>query len=278
MNPRRLLLALVTACRAVRADPPADAATSVDAAVVWRELSPGVRFAEARDTFLNESGAPRTSAWVVARIDLARARLAIVRSTNDRPDGVAPLDDVVFAVNAGFFQPGGAPSGLVASGGDVLGQPEARGGSGVLVVDDGRARLLPRESLDGGVAWHRAAIALQCGPRLIEADGSVGIYRDDGYRFARTVACIRDRGRTLDLIATWQVDDPLRGPGLWSLARRLAGRTPTGDPPCEAALNLDGGPSTGLVARDLRGAWRFARDPVGPTPWLLVARRPALAH
>lgn len=267
---RALLPFALLACRAASADP---SPAPPRASPAWRALAPGVRWMETRARFADEGGAAREGAWVVARIDLSRASLGIVRSPNDRPDGVAPLRDVVLAVDAGFFEPDHTPSGLLASGAALHGALGPRGGSGVLFVRDGRARLLAREALDGGAPWSGASIAVQCGPRLIEADGRVGVHRDDGRRFARTVACVRDGGRTLDLIATWQLDAPLRGPGLYELARRLAGPSPTGDGGCEAALNLDGGPSTGVFARAANGRWRYVHDAVGPTPWLLVARR-----
>lgn len=271
MRARGALLSLaLLACRAVSADP---APSSARPPTPWRTLSPGVRWMETRARFADEGGVARASAWVVARVDLARTSLGIVRSPNDRPDGVEPLRDVVLAIDAGFFEPDHSPSGLLASGAALHGALGPRGGSGVLVVRAGRARVVAREGIDGGAPWAGATLAVQCGPRLIEADGAVGIHRDDGRRFARTVACVRDGGRTLDLIATWQLDAPLRGPGLYELARDLAGPSPTGDPGCEAALNLDGGPSTGVFARAANGRWRYVHDPVGPTPWLLVARR-----
>lgn len=260
-----VVLALL-GCRRAAADPPHRPASPT----TWRVLAPGVRFAEFADTFTEVDGRARAARWVVARLDLARTRLSILRSPNDRPDGVAPLGDVVLAVNAGFFNPDFAPTGLVVSEHSHLAPPTFAGGSGALVIAAGRARLVSREALDGGTAWAGASLALQCNPRLIEVDGTVGVYRDDGRRFARTAACIRDRGRTLDLIATWQVDDPLRGPSLFEFAHRLGGPGPSGEGSCEAALNLDGGPSTGLFAR--AGTWRYHREPVGPTPWLLVAR------
>lgn len=271
-GPRALTLALALAagCEAARADPPrAERAEPRPAA--WRALAPGLRWRESRERFADESGAPRETAWVVARVDLSRRSLEVVRSANDRVDGVAgrPL----LSVNGGFFEPDLSPSGALRSGGVALGVAGPRGGSGVLVIEGGRGRLLEREALDGGAPWGPAALVLQCGPRLVERDGSVGIHRDDGRRFARTAACLRDGGRTLDLIAAWQLDAPLRGPGLRDLAVRLARGDETSARGCEAALNLDGGPSTGIAARSRAGPWRYQHDALGPTPWLLIARR-----
>ena len=56
----------------------------------------------------------------------------------------------------------------------------------------------------------------------------------------------------------------------YSAMPTVAAPSPVGDPAgCEMALNLDGGPSTGVI---VRGA-RDARNPaLGPVPWVLVAR------
>jgi uncharacterized protein YigE (DUF2233 family) len=272
MRAARVLTSLVlfAGCTDAQADPPP---TDVGASPRWRALSPSVRWYEGADVFTDDGGVVRASRLAVARIDLRRTSLEVLRAQSERPDEVAARRDVLLAFNGGFFAPDHRPSGLLASGGALLGEAAYAGGSGVLVVSDGRATLLPREATDGGVPWRRAAVVVQCGPRLVEAGGAVGVYRDDGQRYARTAACIRDGGRTLDLVATWQTDAPLRGPGLYEFSRRLAAPGVLGDGGCEAALNLDGGPSTGVFARDVASRWRYLHEAVGPTPWLIVARR-----
>jgi hypothetical protein len=172
---------------------------------------------------------------------------------------------VLAAVDAGFFERDRAPSGLVVSGGRLLHGAAHAGGSGGLEVSSGVARVVPSAGYTRG-----SPLALQCGPRLVEPGGLVGIRRDDGERFARTAACVRAEGRTLDLVVTWAVTSPLRGPGLLRFAQRLAGPSPVGDPEgCALALNLDGGPSTAMYVRGARGTHH---GPQGPTPWALLVR------
>lgn len=257
------LAALVlSACAPARADPPPP----------WRALAPGLRWMELRESFADEAGTPRAHAWVIARLDLRVRPLTVTRLRSARLMELADDPRALLVVNAGFFEPDHRPSGLLRVGARTLGEPAPRGGSGVLVVRDGRATLLARESLDGG-ALAPSELALQCGPRLVETDGRAGVHRDDGRRFARTVACLRDGGRTLDLIATWRLDAPMSGPGLRDLALRLTRGDLSAPAGCEAALNLDGGPSTGVFARDQGRRWRYTHPAQGPTPWVLVARR-----
>jgi hypothetical protein len=207
--------------------------------------------------------------WTVVRIDLGVHRLE-VRARGEAPFAdLRAAPDVLVAVNGGFFDPGLAASGLLISEGVRLARERSGGGSGVLVIAQGRARLSPR----GAALPDGADFAVQCGPRLIEPDGSVGIRTDDGKRAARTVACIRDGGRELDIVVAVSKERLGSGPGLFQLARWLAEPLAPGEPSgCEAALNLDGGPSTGLVVAP---APELFRAPLGPVPFVLVVPRVA---
>jgi len=202
--------------------------------------------------------------WLVTRIDLQQHRLQ-VRALGDSP--FTRLSDdagLLVAVNGGFFDPNLEASGLLLSGGSLLARERSGGGSGVLAVAKQRARLLKRgEALPAGTDF-----SVQCGPRLIEPGGAIGIRRDDGQRAARTAACIRRAGLELDLIVTLRRGHPGGGPGLLQLAHWLAGPLAPGElAGCEAALNLDGGPSTGVV---VGGRPELVRLPLGPVPFALV--------
>lgn len=245
---------------------------AADPPPTWRDLGPGLRWFEGQQSFPNERGELHPHAWVVARLDLRRANLQVYRAVNTRVGDGLFDPRVLLAFNAGFFEPDHRPSGVLRSGGRGWGEAGPAGGSGLLVVHQGVGRIVSRERLDGGVPYAPEDLVVQCGPRLVEPGGQVGVYRDDGRRFARTALCLRDQGRTLDVITTWAQGAPLRGPGLLHLAQRLGRSDATAPRGCEAALNLDGGPSTGVSARAGRGRWTFVHDAVGPTPWLLVAR------
>ncbi len=259
MTARRFLLALaLTGCTRRIPPPQVRVVESVAPArpmVAWSTVAPGFTWTQVELPFDEER-----LLWTVLRFDLSRWSLQVERSPDDTVTGLARTA----AVNAGYFEPDHAPSGLLISRGHVLGRPATRGGSGVLTLRNGRASI---EASAGFPEDFAGELAVQCGPRLVEEGGLVGVHRDDGHRFARTAACVRDAGRTLDLVLTWNLHDPLRGPGLQWFARRLAGPSPTGDPSgCERALNLDGGPSTGFSIAGAPG-----HPALGPTPWLLTA-------
>jgi len=147
----------------------------------------------------------------------------------------ALVPQAVVAINGGYFEPTFQPAGLVRlDGRDV--QPRAAEGvlSGIVAIDGaGVLRLLPRDAALEGV--HSA---IQAGPFLIDPGGAVGV----NHRAAsanRSLIASDDHGRllllvtgalTLHQIATLLHDHP-QAVGMERIER---------------ALNLDGGPSTGL--------------------------------
>jgi pimeloyl-ACP methyl ester carboxylesterase len=144
------------------------------------------------------------------------------------------------AVNGGFFDPTGKPLGLAMSDGAVLSRLATAASGGVVTFDGERARLWETEtfSLPEGTRF-----AIQCRPRLV-VDGAPNVRRDDGQRSERTALCLRDGGKTIEVLVVKSESGEVSGPSLYALGRFLARRH------CEGALNLDGGPSTGVAWRE----------------------------
>lgn len=164
-------------------------------------------------------------------------------------------------VNAGFFDLDARPVGLSVSRGVVLSKLKRTLSGGVLVSDGERAELFPSEGFampDGG------ALAVQCRPRLV-VGGRVNIARDDGKRAERTALCLREGGRVLDVVVVRPAEEgDSAGPSLYVLAGHLARAG------CEAALNLDGGPSSGVAWRDREGGGAHVVAPRGPVRQVLA--------
>ncbi len=230
----------------------------------WSEVAPGMRVHRAMIR-LESAGENMDLAWITLRTTVARVRYGAAATVTDQL-GSAVRAPVRASVVAGFFERDKSPSGVLEAAGQVLGQHHLHAGSGILVVRDGRARVIAASSPLS--EWSRADLAVQCGPRLVEAGPTIGVYSDRGDRYARAAACVRDGGATVDFIVTWSMAEPLRGPGLLSFAQALAGPSPAGDATgCEVALNLDGGPSAGVVVdRSDVGS----HPAVGPVPWAIV--------
>lgn len=162
----------------------------------------------------------------------------------------------VVAINGGYFEPSFQTSGLLRLERREV-QPLAAKGvlSGIVAIDAvGVLRLLPRDAVLDGV--HSA---IQAGPFIIDPGGAVGV-RPHPAAANRSVLASDDHGRLL-LLATGALT-------LHQLATVLHDHPQAfGMERIERALNLDGGPSTGLSltpALAVEGpAWSMAeRGPV----------------
>jgi uncharacterized protein YigE (DUF2233 family) len=212
-----------------------------------------------------KDGQGRNTVFVVVRLDLPRVKLEARAPPHDRLEQLGKEPALLVAANGGFFEADRSPAGLLVSAGKVLSAFRGKGATGVLTIQNGRAELAPR---DGFVKRAGLEFAVQCGPRLVEPGGGMGITSDDGKRAARTAACVRREGRELDLVFAWVRNSDRDGPGLYELATWLREPLLAEDASgCEAALNLDGGPSTGLL---LRGFDDEAKKPFGPVPWAIA--------
>lgn len=163
-------------------------------------------------------------------------------------------------VNGGFFDTSGRALGLAISEGAKLAPFAPSLSGGVVTVADDLAVLHETESfeLPAGTRF-----AVQCRPRLV-VRGAPNVRRDDGKRSERTALCLRDGGRTIEVVVVHGEDVGVEtGPSLHALGAWLARRG------CEEALNLDGGPSTGAAWREARDATRVLA-PRGPVRHAIV--------
>jgi hypothetical protein len=121
--------------------------------------------------------------------------------------------------------------GLLVNGGKQLSPLREVLKGGVLTLHEGRASI---RGSHGYTLPQNADLALQCRPRLV-VDRGVWKGLNSTTHAARTAACVRDGGTTLDMYVT---DPEGQGTTLEALARWLLSEG------CDHALNLDGGPST----------------------------------
>ena len=171
-------------------------------------------------------------------LDGARLRVLDLHMTSDLA-GARALTRASLVVNAGFFDKANQPEGLVISEGSMVSPRSDTLGGGVVAIAGSRAALFPAE---GFAPQPGVDFAVQARPRLV-VDGKSVIARDDGREADRTALCLRDDGRTLEVVIA-RGDGPGARPTLALLADMLVSRG------CQGALNLDGGPSTGAAWRE----------------------------
>jgi hypothetical protein len=178
--------------------------------------------------------------------DLARAELRIVaRKGGDQLEAMLP-GETWAAINGGYWMADYRPTGWVRDAKQVLRKKGDNKTAKVVAVADGKVHV-------GSVAdlAFEPQFAIQNSPLLLEGPGKIGIRKDDGRRAARTVACrTASNGLRFVLILA----DPGRGPTLLETARLLEMPVDKGGFGCTEALNLDGGPSSGIWLREGSGA------------------------
>ena len=196
---------------------------------------------------VSEEPLPRDARYRLTRvpIELSRARFSPVDLGFERTlRAELERSRASVVINGGFWDPEREPEGLTVSDGRVVVPFDVDLGGGVLVIEDGRARVLDAEAGEPQVAasW---SFAQQAKPRLV-VDGRVNVERDTGRRADRTAVCLRDGGRTIELVHARTADERRGrdGPTLFRFAHTLVAAG------CDDALNLDGGPSSGMAWRE----------------------------
>ncbi len=226
------MVMLATGCRRRKADPAgAREPLAVGGAAVEDQ-------GDAGDAIVEDARRYAVRAWPFS-VDRYELRVEDVSMTTAL-DAVLERTGAELAVNGGFFDPSGKALGLAMSDGAVLSRLSVTASGGVLTWDGERAQLWETEkfSIPEGTKF-----AIQCRPRLV-VDGKPNVKRDDGQRSARTALCVRDAGKTVEVLLVKSESGEISGPSLFALGGFLARRG------CEGALNLDGGPSTGLAFRE----------------------------
>lgn len=161
----------------------------------------------------------------------------------------------LLSINGSYFTEEFLPTGLFIDDGDMIAsaayEPEE---SGTLVIENGRARLVDTAVDPQKLA--KDADVLQSFPHLV-SDGKATISEDSGKIARRTAIGLDKQGRWLIII----VDQTALS--LFTFAQLLA----ASDLELTEALNLDGGPSTGLVYSDAEFSEAYL--PLLPLPIVL---------
>jgi len=170
------------------------------------------------------------------RVDTARTELRIVLAKGGAELGSLLPGKGLAVVNGGYFEADFRPTTWVVDAGVQLSAKSDTSKGGVLALG-------PQGVYVGTVADLTFApkVAVQSFPLVVEAEGKPGVYRDDGRRAARTIACLVDNSLHFIVISAPRGD----GPTLFETATLLREPRPGGFG-CRRALNLDGGPSSGV--------------------------------
>jgi hypothetical protein len=164
----------------------------------------------------------------------AQLRIQLAKGGAELADLLPP--GAVAVVNGGYFEADFRPTTWVVDQSTQLAPKAPTSKGGVLALGPAGTYLGPVAGLG-----FKPVLAVQSFPLVVEAEGKSGVYRDDGRRAARTIACLVGDALHFVVISAPRGD----GPTLFEAAQLLREPRPAGFG-CRRALNLDGGPSSGV--------------------------------
>ena len=169
-------------------------------------------------------------------LDPRRTRLEIARAPHGAQLAQLLPEHGLAVVNGGYFEADYRPSTWLKNAGEELAPKQETRKGGVLALKADTVFIGALAQLG-----FEPELAVQSFPLIVEADGQAGIHSDDGRRAARTVACLVGGSLHLIVVAAPRGE----GPTLFESAQVLREPAPGGFG-CRVALNLDGGPSSGV--------------------------------
>lgn len=234
--------------------PPADSG--------WQTLEPGL---EQRHLFVAPDAANPQIQEELFILRLEPDRFALRLAYDPRGRLVSAWlddEDALGALNAGFFRAEETaliPTGLTILDGEAMGESYVDFG-GMLTITDGYAQLRWLADQPWG-GEETVDDAFQSFPLLVRPGGELGFpAEEEDLQIARRSVIAQDRsGRLLLLLAPR---------GLFTL-HQLSAWLSTSDLDLDIALNLDGGPSSGLL---LRGA-SWGSDSLDRIPLVILLER-----
>jgi hypothetical protein len=186
--------------------------------------------------------------WHEVTPDLEKVRLTIgLKPGGGTLDAMAPTGAVVM-INGGYFDDALKPTTWVKDGDkEHHGKNAKAKNSGVLIAPSDQRRGAWVGALEKAPA--KPAFVVQNSPMLLDGRGRIVAPPKNLHRAARTVACAsetkpKDKPRPLKLIVI--LASPGVGPTLHETAELLKKPVDEGGFGCRVALNLDGGPSSGI--------------------------------
>jgi uncharacterized protein YigE (DUF2233 family) len=230
LAPRTPLPTLMPTRDGVTVPPPPAAAPADDG---WQPASPGVELRRMQVPLADGQQATVS----VVRLDPRLLRFRVGYRPG-KPQGMAAWQresGALAIINGGFFDAQNISTALVVSNGTPSGS-SYQGRGGMFAVDSGgnvSLRFLGEQPYDPGEALVEA---MQSWPMLVKPGGTLAYTSNDNELARRSVVALDRDGRVL-LIACSTSSFTLRSLADWLLASDLN---------IDAALNLDGGSSTGL--------------------------------
>jgi uncharacterized protein YigE (DUF2233 family) len=224
---------------------------------VWNRLAPGVelRYEDWKSPGNNEDTV------IITRFDLQRVHLSIGYQPNQPLQMSAWMKQTgaLALINGGYFDTQNKATSLVIAHGQPSGT-SYNGFGGMLSVDEqGHVALRSLRQRPYDPSSEQLQYATQSSPMLI-VDGKRTQFNANAVSQRRSIVAMDTQGRLLFIVS----------PGQAFSLDELADLLASSDLSLKAALNLDGGASTGLYVH--AGGQQVAIDPITPIPIVIIVK------
>lgn len=217
----------------------------------WESVDEGMSFARLETSY---SGARHNYSLMLVKIDPRRLKFDIYENADQ--DHAKSIRDIFqergakFVFNGAFFSEDFRPISLLVSEGRVLhALSTADLLNGVFVLDKkGTGELVGQEAfhMDSSIDF-----AIQNGPILLDKNGKNRILSDDGKLASRTAIGLDNSGHVVVILLKTSLFDSENMLSLYQFADLLQNASSLRDIGLHSVLNLDGGPSTGMMIGNL---------------------------
>ena len=217
----------------------------------WEEVHPGINYA-----LLHLKPDPQGDFkdFVVVSIDPKLYSFSVIQNSDQATaktiKEIHEETGSLLTFNGGFFTEEFKPTGLLISEGKKLRKTSpADLLNGILAIDDtGKARLFKNTA---SLNENKYVFAIQNGPVLLDEKGNIGIREDTGKTASRTAIGLDNKGNIILIILKQSLLNADNQMTLYSFSHLLKESPEFAKLDLRATLNLDGGPSTGMMIDDL---------------------------
>ena len=208
----------------------------------WHGIAPGLIYT---DLSINEKD------LLIAKIDPKKFKLSIYQ--NKDPKKAKTIKEIheathsLLTFNGAYFTEDFKPTGLLISDGEQIRDiNNASLTNGILTIDNkGNAQVLNQDAELNNIEF-----AIQNGPILIDAEGTIKIKKDDGNTASRTAISVDKKGNLILIVLKQNLLNANNAMSLYNFAHMIKNAPQMEKMNLTSVLNLDGGTSTGLMIDD----------------------------
>jgi len=224
----------------------------------WKEIAPGLTYSDVHINLSTNPELPENKDLILVKIDPKLYTFEVYQ--NYEQESAKTIQEIheqtnsLLSFNGGFFTEEFTPTGLLISNGHELRQISyADLLDGVLTIDkNGNTNFFSHQDLQSNpqITPQKYHFAIQNGPVLINQYSQIEITRDTGKKASRTAIGIDKDGNIVLIILKQSLLNTDNTISLYKFAHLLQEISPIKDLGLHSVLNLDGGPSTGLIIDD----------------------------